>query len=53
MVVVGSGGSSKSRGVYAILGPFSRHCIKFVAKVLATLVKLSTKADMIPNTPKI
>ena len=48
-----AGGSSKSRGLYTILGPPSRHCMKFVPKVLNPDVKPFSKLEIKSNIPEI
>ena len=56
MVVVELGlsaaGSSKSRGLYTILGPPSRHCMKFVPKVLNPELKPFSNPEIKSNNPK-
>ena len=49
---IGVGGSSKSRGLYTILGPPSRHCMKFVPKVLNPELKPLSNPEIKSNNPK-
>ena len=44
---------SNSRGLYTILGPPSRHCMKFVPKVLNPDVKPFSKLEIKSKIPEI